>query len=407
MNPLTDTEIDPIAQIESDPATAQAQSPAVVVVHHYRPQRWWSALLPPALLLLLASGVLSYRIWAPDWVGWSSAQAPFGQTQAPASSLVDEPLGLPEETLSQVAPLEPSKVDPSTKPVSVPAPAAEGLAEASLLPANAAEPEAVPVTVDVSPEPEETTEAIDEVEPGKTVVSIKGAADPLVLTRDEPNGAAVSGVLAATEPTPVAEAVVADQPVQHKPPAGQTMADMARAANAIHDDRAELENLKADLLDDSRKEDVDEQMEARKAFHAQIREILKDLGRTEDDRLAAEIRALTDKSGKPNPGLVAGMIAFGQRRTSRVERIRWLRKANVAESEILRQLEQDQLRNRVARTGPKSDSEATLRAARDLLAVALTSDFKPTPELKPVKPAAPVGRQKPGQQLRYPVSSRR
>ena len=84
MNPLTDREIDPIA--ESEAALVQGQAPAVVVVH-YRPQRWWSSLLPPAVLLLLACGILSYRIWVPDWVGLAASPAGLKKQPMPRKAI--------------------------------------------------------------------------------------------------------------------------------------------------------------------------------------------------------------------------------------------------------------------------------------------------------------------------------
>ena len=387
MNPLTDREIDPIA--ESEAALVQGQAPAVVVVH-YRPQRWWSSLLPPAVLLLLACGILSYRIWVPDWVGLAASPAgPFSQTaiKAPVQ---------PAEVVTD-ADVAPPAQEPEPQPVSV---AVTHVVEEP----TSLDPDPAPATIDVTPEAE-VAAVVTEEEPSRLVVSIKPPSERKPEADPQPT---LGGSDAATEPSAdVANLRLGAEPkAVQTPPVGETLADIARAANAIQEDRQELEELKADLLDESRKEDIAEEMEARKLFLSELRELVQQASLTNEENIAGQIHALTDKSGKTKAGLTAGMIAFGQRRTGRVDRIRWLRTAKVAESEILRQLEHDNLRNRVSRNGPKTDSEATLRAARQLLEVALTPQFVPPPDLQPVKPAAASGRVQP-RPLKFPVSSRR
>ncbi len=375
----------------SEPVAA----PPPIVVVQYRSRSWSSVLLPPALILVLACGLLSYRFQSKDWEGltWSagsvSSAAPTGGSH-------------PSALVEAVKELQELASKPTKPPLGVPI-------QAPIIPAEPSEPKLASevsseVTVEVSPVETAEEPPLEESSPERLVVEVHNSMDLLTemiskeAERPAPRVYQVQGALVQKE---------LDRTAQPKlPSAEDVMSNIDQEAQQLRRERQQLEGFKAGMLDEDRLKNLHEELEARRGFLAALTATLEDSGKVPDEVLAGRIHALPDDS-RANKKVAGFHALLSHGGTGRTQAVRSLRMARFPESEILRLLEEGHVRNRVSRTGPRSDAQATIRAARDLLAVELN------PLLQTVVPQTEAQRPKvgtrdsKGSMIRFPVSSRR
>ena len=378
----------------SDLAAPALGAPTPVVVVHYQARPWWSTVLPAVALALLACAGLTYRVWAPDWFGWDP-WAPFRPpAAAPAAASSAEGVAL--------APPEPThRGAPVPEPGPPPAPT-QATIDVSPNPTPTPEIAAAP-TPDIPPAAATPSVNDNPNEAAKLQVTIRSPAADRILRPGPPaREAQAAENVSQADPPAAAEAPEENAPAA----AGGAMADIVREAQARHAERAELEGMKAELLDEQTLADRARDYQARRAYQLELRKVLQQVGHLDDAIVAGRIHALPDDSGEPgvkdrhaaDSGVIPG---------ARNDSIRSLRRAGVAEREILRRLEEGHLRNRVARNGPRSEAEATIRAGRDLVTVSLDPVPTASPAANANANAAGAAAKGSSRPMKYPISSRR
>ncbi len=356
-------------------STRAASLPAPGRPTRHRPARWSSSAsvaacgsrrsIPPVLILAAAFAILTFRVRTTDWRGWTFPQ------QAPPQA-TSEPATVAEEEPGESA----APTDPEVESVAAVFPTAEESVTPTL-------PER-PVVDTPSPRPEDL---------------------PNALTAD-----LYRPMLPEAEPEAPAGQVAAVAVPEGDADPREVWADIQREAQAHADNRERLADLKPLLLerderraDGKKAEQRQRDQEQRTDFQQALRQALQDEGAASADA----IRRLANLPlNEPIPRSASAVKRARELAVSFVERRNWIvhaRGRGVADPEILADLALAHLVNSVARTGPRSEDDALIRAGRELLGV--PADATAPPE--PVPPRASVSAPSPRRSSRYGFSQRR
>jgi hypothetical protein len=353
-----------------------------MVLLRYRSRPWTLTLMPAGLVVLLGCVFLSTRFHALEWLGLAPRSEHAEHDLTPRAIDDAAVTDHADKAAHVVSPEPPQAAQPPTSPPFF----ASKPGNAELIPETyAAEP--------MSSRPEAASAA--QSGGGVAEIRIRSPIRPdAPIERVDRSGA-------AGEASARGEAE-SDANLAGPAKTEQALREIGEQARQAHEERAQLEGVKSDLLEQEQIDGRLREIERRRAFHQRLGQVLTQ----GNDAALAEFRELLPlrfvdqglSRGKDMPGLAA----------SRDTRRQWIvrRRAEGAdEATILGDLTLALSLNRVQRSGPHTLDQALVQAARELLSVPPDLAAPEPGAVRQAPNASPV--QAPASRLVFPRSRRR